>query len=252
MRLRGVKAGVWVVGAAAILVLAAASGCADDNDPLPPAPPTSNIYQGGWADNGNAVGGLNFTFLSALVQTADTILGGSAIEATGQVHVNGGSNVALSGSYNPDTFTITLAQANKGTTAYSLTGVLQGGEFHGTIITPTGNGGFAAVPVSSVTADTIYCGAYNCDSGCPGGGGGFFDTILFGSAVVLGVRSFVDSETLPLAGTVSGNTITVDDQGVTAAGTVSGSSVGGTYAGPAEFESGTWAGSTDCFGGRRR
>lgn len=248
MTTRAVRTRVWVVGATAILALAAATGCADDNET--PAGPTSNTYQGGYADNGNGIGGLNFTIAATLTQTADNVMGGTAVEATGSVHANGGPPVALSGFYNPDSFTITLSQLARGNNAYALTGLLQGGSFRGTITTPSGNGGFAAVPVASVAADTIYCGAYNCES-CEGGGGGYFDSIVFGSSVVIGVRSFEDNVTSPIAGTRNGNAITVNDQGISASGTISGSSVSGTYAVSADQETGTWSGSTECFGKRR-
>jgi hypothetical protein len=259
MKMHVVSPRAGALCAAAVLALAAlvtSTGCADDNQSSgAPSGSTSTTYQGGYSDSGNGIGGLSFTIAPTALSVAAKTLGSSTVEVTGEVRPVNGATVALSGSYDPGSQTVDLAQVAegattraRGNTGYSLSGVLSGSAFHGTISTPSGSGGWAATQVSSVSADSFYCGTYNCDT-CEGGGGGYFDSITFGSTAIFGVRSYADtSTTVPLAGTRNGSTVTVDDQGITATGTIEGTSIGGTYGVPEQSETGTWNGTSDACG----
>lgn len=250
MKTLGLRFGVRTIGAAAIAIAIGATGCSDDDHS---APATTNTYQGGYVDSVGSVGSLSFTIQDA-TPTASRALGIPGVAVTGELVPAGGSPVALSGTYDPQTEQINLSGSGVARIAGGCDYCILGergpsGAFSGSISTPFGSGEWVGLGVAAVSTATVFCGSYNCDVGCPGGETGSFHLVTFGSTAVVGVLTG-DGSTLAAAGTRSGNVVSIDVETLSADGTIAGNGITGTYADSGSGESGTWVGSTGACVGR--
>jgi hypothetical protein len=254
MRTHSVRTGAWAACAVALLLMAAGTGCSDD-DGSPAA--LSNIYQGGFADSSGRAGSLSFTIQEGTGGDAARVMGDGGVPVTGEIIPAGESPIPLTGSYDPQSLQIHLSSNMVGSSVrggggYYLNGQRgEDGTFVGPISTPFGSGSWIGVGVAAISEASVLCGVYNCETGCDGASDGYFQLVTFGSDAVAGIVSFA-GDVATLLGTVSGSTVSFDYGDVTASGTLSGGSVAGTYSDANDGSSGSWNGSEDACGAVRR
>jgi hypothetical protein len=216
------------------------AGCGSDDDGPGPGP-GATTFAGVAAGTGGTSGSINVT-----VATATPAPAGPAritrpltvVNATGTFTLNGGSAIALTGTYDDQTNVLVVTGGG-----YAFTGVYANGVISGTFTGPGGVDGAFSMQVSTGVAARAYCGEYTSDVG---GGGGTFNLVVTG-ATVSGVAWDVDSDTAtPLIGTrLANDSLYVSIASTTtqvAAGTVSSDSatVSGVYS--IDGDTGTWSG----------
>jgi hypothetical protein len=204
------------------------------------APKTSTFVGVVSANDGSTSGSISFTIQTG-APAPPAVTGPSLtspVNATGTLSL-GGSQTALTGTYDPDTDI--LAAAGGG---YSFGGGFDGvdrieGQWAG-----PGNTSGTFVTTQS-TAAVSFCGTYAAADQTDAG---TFSFVISGTTLRGEAVSSVDGSLTPLDGVVNGNTITIYLPGTTlpvATGTRNGNNVSGTYADPegGAGSTGTWTGS---------
>jgi hypothetical protein len=227
------------------------SGTSTPTSPTPPptvtAPPpvaTTTVAYSGIFASGMFTGTLT---LSAAVPVSVTPAGTSRVRpqaiatATGTAKFAGAtqSTVNLAGTFDTASNRFTLSGG-----AFSVDAVVSDDTVTGTIMTPAGAGGLAALRSTESVPATRYCGTYR------GSESGKFLVVIRGSSASGVAAQDGDPESITLRGSASGNSVTVswswtEDGGGRgeANGTISGSSLSGTW-GNTVGKTGTWSGSS--------
>lgn len=195
----------------------------------------SGIFSGA---DGTTSGSITFAIAaaasSAATPTAPALV---QVTVTGTLTPSGAAAVALTGTFETTTGALTLTGGG-----YTITGVFDGvDQLEGTYTGPAGaTGGFVTTETTTATPATTYCGTYTQDDLSDAG---TFSVVIHGTTVVGRWASTVDGSVGALAGTISGNAITIavfntsGGQDNTAVGTRSGTTISGTATGA------TWQGS---------
>lgn len=181
---------------------------------------------------------------SSLFSIVSTAYAASSSTATGTLTLTDGTTVALTGTFDDPTLTLSGS-------GYTFTGTVDGDNISGTF-TETGDadGGFAGFNSTANTV-TVYCGtwtrpadpAHDCNNDRSG-----VWNLASSNGVVTGVSNRDDgSHVNILTGTVSGNDITVTDDGQGGSGTatISGNTVAGEFVNWKGCP-GTWGGTAGC------
>lgn len=225
------------LGVLPMLLLAACSSS-------PTAPSNSTSFDGVIA-SGTLTGALSFSVASSTLDvgrapgTATAPVGirpafavaPGDVTVTGTLKVSGGSNVALTGTYNTTTHALSLTGGG-----YSFTGTYANGRIDGTFTSPSGNGSFSAQPATNATISS-YCGTYALNDGSDHG---HFNIAVNASAGTLSGAwaSDVNGDTGGLSGTTSNGAITVNvlnggvSNGTVVSGTITATTLTGSFSGP--------------------
>ena len=164
----------------AIGLVGAVVACSSDNGGTGPSslsPSTS--YKGIVTASDGTTAGLTLTFASAVASPPAPMPSpplAAPVDVTGVATLPGGGTVALTGTLDNGTLTMTGG-------GYTLTGTLTGGRFEGTFTGPGGaTGAFAAMSSSDVTPAYAYCGTYH-EVITPGGAeeNGSFNAVVAGT-----------------------------------------------------------------------
>jgi len=239
----------------ALVVVASLAGCSSDDKKNPVAPggstPTSTTFTGvftGPTTGGKVVITVATTSLAPGLHAARA--GAAAVTATGTLTPNGGSAVALTGTYDPATDLVDVSGGGYTVNAFydaeftppGMTGTFTGPSEDGNVLCPVGDG----------TAVKTFCGSYTADVGS----GGEWNFIISGTSAAGYAWEDGATEMIPLFGTVTGTGETRDitlgfgspDVTLTATGTwnTTTNAVSGVWnsadalANP--LDSGTWSG----------
>jgi hypothetical protein len=234
--------------AAVLLVATACGSSSTPTAPTPPAPPppvaTTTVTYSGLFGSGMFTGTVTLTAVVPTSNTADTSNGPLAIaSATGTAKFSGASKttINLTGTFDTTTNKFTLTSAG-----WSIDATVTNNRVTGTISTPVGGGGMAALVTTASNPTVSYCGNYvGTESGK------FLVTTGSGFATGVAAENGIPGA-VTLAGTVNGNSVSlswswtdgVGGQGV-ATGTINGTSISGTWSNT-DGQSGTWSGSAGC------
>lgn len=212
--------------------------CGGDGGSGPSGLKASTEYRGIITGSDGSTAGLTLTFASAVsVQSASPasaeILASAVVPVTGIIVIQGGGSVAITGTLDGNTLTVTGG-------GFTLTGTLSNGKFTGTVTGP-GNlsGTFTALASTDDTAAYAYCGTY-AGVYTPGDleESGVFNLVVAGSVVSGGATTTSDIVTFTgraSSGSNGSTTITVNtstpDGALKVNGTVSAdhNTVSGTY-----------------------
>ncbi len=233
------------VAAAVTLACGVLNACGSSSSGT--APSTSTTLVGVIADSAEN-GSLTITIplgtltLAPPTRWVATLYAASVVNVTGTLAIQGGPTIALTGTYDTGTHTLSLSGGG-----YAFTGTYANGVLSGTFTNPKGATGGFTTQSGSTTSVVAYCGTYT------GTGNGYFNvTVNFSTNQITGfsVEYKSNSDRSPLTGTVSGNSLTVNypaGNGVTgtATGTFGGtnkSTISGTYSDPSGGQ-GTFSGS---------
>lgn len=166
----------------------------------------------------------------------------SVVNVSGTLKV-GGSSITLSGTY--DTGTHALSVSGGG---YTFTGTFANGVLSGTFTAPGGaTGSFASSSTSGGGSVYKFCGSAVANGG---GGGATFNLVISTGAGTANGFAYSPDGTVRLTGTATGGNWAISfttpapqSNAGTAAGTFTSSNLSGTYAIPAQQETGTVSGS---------
>ena len=162
----------------------------------------STTYKGIVTSSNGTTAGLTLTFASAVASPPAPMpsppLAGP-VDVTGTATLPGGGTVALTGTLDNGTLTMTGG-------GYTLTGTLTNGKFEGTFTGPGGaTGAFAAMSSTDVTPAYAYCGTYH-EVITPGGAeeNGSFNAVVAGTYLTgQSVQSGGLNDVVTLDGTAS-------------------------------------------------
>ena len=215
-----------------VLVVVALTGCKKDDNPVVTPPVTGTTTYIGTLANAAETGSMTLTFSSAVGKLVPTLVQNaeSVITVSGSLKING-TTITITGTYYTDTDSIFISGGG-----YTFTGKLHGGHITGSYTGPNGPGSFAAAPSSSEGSVKVYCGTSH-ETSPDTSVHGRFNLVITGTSI-----SGITDSGIELAGTVSGNSVTITISGIqVATGTISDSNISGTYTVPGEVtHTGTW------------
>ena len=222
--------------AAVLTVAVAVSGCKKDENPVEPTPTPDRrgTYVGTVAD---AAGGGT---MSMTVGSTTMMRVSELITVTGVFTPNGGTPVALSGTYNTSNDSLHISGGG-----FEFAGHFSGGQISGSCTGPNGAGIFSIAPTTAANPVKVYTGQFSVTSGEHGP----FNLLLSGTTISGAAYVLPDEVTLRLSGTVQGTNLTITDPSrgnvVVATGTIgsSGTTVSGTTLSSSGQPNGTWSGS---------
>ena len=227
--------GVLRAAAVVLAALIATTACGDSSPKGTGGGGNSATFLGILSsDNATESGSVQFNVSTGSLATPEpTAVAFSAVTATGSVKLVGGATIALAGTY--DQGTKSLSASGSG---YSFTGGFDGNNrLEGTYSGPSTQGTFVTALADANTA--AFCGTYAGDDQ------GVWNFVIDGAAVLGQAVSSATGASAPLDGSISGNNISIlfpGTQQVLATGTRSGGTVSGTWADPNSADHGTWSG----------
>ncbi|HEX9581414.1 MAG TPA: hypothetical protein VF970_09955, partial [Gemmatimonadales bacterium] len=151
------------------------------------------------------------------------------VNITATLKIKGGSNVSLTGSYDPDSKVLALTGGG-----YTFGATFVAGRLSGTFTGPNGGGLFTAFSRRGGEVE-LFCGDFT------GAADGVWNLARNGNDLSGAFHETDGSTAGTLTGTLSGSTINLTFTGGTATGTLSGSNVSGTWT--STGSSGSWTGS---------
>jgi len=203
--------------AASLLLLGVAVGACSEDTPPPDDPglPAATDYAGFVASTNGQTGPLSITFASAVAAppvmqqagTGPSFSSGAPVNATGTVSINGGAAVAITGSLNGGTLTMTGA-------GWTLTGSLLHGQLVGTFTAPGPvTGSLSAVASAPGSPAKTFCGYFDgtdLTTNPPESVFGTFSVVIAGD-IVLGTAVSEGGNVFDFSGSATATTFTIHE-----------------------------------------
>jgi hypothetical protein len=230
---------------AVLCIVPTLAGCGSSGDSTAPAPASTTVYTGAFADIAQS-GSFALTLASGASDLAPSAASAALAPtlATGTLTTVDGTSVSLTGTFDAASGALDIFGG-----AYKLTGIVHNGVLSGAFMGTHGDGAFAAEPTASGATPKVYCGTY----AAPKNDIGWFNIVTAGSGRMSGVAHSIvlhDASSVTLTGTLSGTSLTfTSSDGATATGTVSsdGSSLSGGFT--LSTGTGSFQGATNTCGG---
>jgi hypothetical protein len=230
---------LFAVLAAGSVCFACGGGTSIPSTPAAPSTPPAagtSTFQGTVAGSGGQSGTVRVTVQAQVAASsaaffrlpfiATLYAQTTTVQATGTLHLVGGSTIALTGTFDSSTKALNLSGSG-----FTFTGLLIGAVISGSYTGPSGaTGGFASQSTAAGTV-TTYCGTFVGDGGVIG----VFNLQVSATGAVSGIASETIQGTTQvqfISGQVSGTTVTLSTGGGADRGTIQNGTVTGTTGKP--------------------